>query len=399
MEQKLKAEGVTEKEDLKKKVQSTYKGLYDETVLAKLRRNIESPRQLQEVMTEFWFNHFNVSANKGPLGRVLVGSFEQQAIRPYALGNFRRLLGATAHHPAMLFYLDNWQNTDPNSPGARGKLKGLNENYARELMELHTLGVDGGYTQQDVVALARVLTGLGFPQLRALTSGRYTADESGCSFDERRHDVGDKVLLGHTIKGSGAQEVEQALDLLAAHPSTAKHLSFKMAQFFVADAPPPPLVDRLSKTYLRTNGDIKAMMSELLKSPEFWDSRNVSAKYKSPYRFVVSAVRTSGVNVENYKRLQQFLTANGQPIYGCQTPDGYKNTREAWLNPDGLLKRIQFATGVANGALGPPPQDKEQRLNVAIVPRLGKQSAAAIDAAPERQQAALLLGSPEFMTY
>ncbi len=200
-----------------------------EAINGKLLRAIASRRQLEEVMVDFWYNHFNVFVNKGQPTRIWVGSYEETAIRPYILGRFRDLLGATARHPAMLFYLDNWQNTDPNSKGARGRFKGLNENYARELMELHTLGVDGGYTQDDVVALARILTGWG------LIRRRRGQDSSGFIFQGDRHDYGDKVFLGTTIKGTGMDEVEQALDILASHPSTARYISFKLAQYFVAD--------------------------------------------------------------------------------------------------------------------------------------------------------------------
>jgi uncharacterized protein (DUF1800 family) len=209
---------------------------------ARLLRATQSDRQLQEVMVDFWYNHFNVFAGKG-LDRVLIGSYEAAAIRPHTLGRFRDLLGATAKHPAMLFYLDNWQNTAPNSPGARGRFTGLNENYARELMELHTLGVEGGYSQQDVIALAKILTGWG------LQRGK-SGNSSGFYFDPQRHDASDKVFLGQTIQGGGMEEGEKALDILARQPATAKHISYKLAQYFVADRPPQSLVDRLSERYL-----------------------------------------------------------------------------------------------------------------------------------------------------
>ena len=203
-----------------------------EAIQARLMRATLSRSQLQEVMVDFWFNHFNVFAGKG-LTRLWVGAYEEQAIRPHVFGKFRELLEATARHPAMLFYLDNWRNTAPESSGTRGRFKGLNENYARELMELHTLGVDGGYTQDDVIALAQILTGWGLARPRRLGDG------SGFLFDERRHDYSDKVFLGTLIRGSGMDEVEQALDILARHPATAEHISYKLAQYFVADKPPP----------------------------------------------------------------------------------------------------------------------------------------------------------------
>ncbi len=317
----------------------------EQAVQARLWRAVESPRQLQEVMVDFWYNHFNVFAAKG-LDHLWVGAYEEQAIRPYALGRFRDLLGATAHHPAMLFYLDNWQNTAPNSPGVRGKQQGLNENYARELMELHTLGVDGGYTQEDVIALARILTGwgLGRPRGRDINKG-------GFFFDPKRHDFSDKVFLGQTIHGSGVAEGEEALDILARNPATARHISFELAQYFVADEPPSALVERLRKRFLDTDGDIRAVLDTLFHSPEFWDQKYYGNKFKTPYQYVVSAVRATDMKVVNVRPLYGMLMQLGMPLYGCLTPDGYKNTRDAWLNPDAMTRRIGFATALASGRL------------------------------------------------
>jgi uncharacterized protein (DUF1800 family) len=236
----------------------------------KIIRAVESPRQLNEMMADFWFNHFNISIGKG-VDRVLIGPYEEQAIRPYLLGNFRDMLGATMHHPAMMFYLDNAQNTKAGyqSRNPKNKKNGLNENYARELLELHTLGVDGGYSQKDVMELARVLTGWGLPGGRKNSGGgTYWA-----TFDEQRHDFGDKVVLGQTIKGSGPKEIEQVLDMLARHNSTAHHLSFKLAQYFVDDSPPDALVDKLSSSYLQSGGNIKTVLNTLFSSQEFWDTQ------------------------------------------------------------------------------------------------------------------------------
>jgi uncharacterized protein (DUF1800 family) len=202
-------------------------------------RSIYSDRQLQEVMVDFWYNHFNVYADKG-IDRLWVGAYEREAIRPYALGKFRDLLVATARHPAMLFYLDNWQNSNPNFNRKKGRPQGLNENYARELMELHTLGVDGGYQQTDVIALAKILTGWGFKQ-----PGQQVTDGYTFQFNPHRHDFSNKIFLDRDIVGSGINEGEQALELLSRHPSTAKQISFKLAQYFVADVPPKSLIDRL----------------------------------------------------------------------------------------------------------------------------------------------------------
>jgi uncharacterized protein (DUF1800 family) len=401
----------------KKAVNEATKGVYkavgEKFTTAKLQRAIESPNQLEEVMTDFWFNHFNISMNKG-LDRLLVGAYEEEAIRPYVFGRFRDLLGATCHHPAMLFYLDNWQNTAPQSPGARGKLIGLNENYARELMELHTLGVDGGYTQQDVTELARILTGLGLPGFRkqgqgqgqAQGRGRFAGGEKvgpdGAIFSEQRHDFSEKILLGHKFAGTGEREIEDALDMLAKHPSTAHHISYQLAQYFVADNPPKALVDRLAQRFLASDGNIKAVLSELFQSPEFWDERNDNDKFKSPFRYVVSSLRAADIHPQEYKALKQFLALQGEPIYGCLTPDGYKNTKEAWLNPSALLTRLNFATGVGIGRLpGNQFDPPEYKLLGATISNgvFSAHTVETVEKEPEPMRAALLLGSPEFMRY
>lgn len=365
---------------------------------ARLLRAIESPRQLQEVMVNFWYNHFNVYAGKG-LDRLWVGAYEQQAIRPYVLGRFRQLLEATARHPAMLFYLDNWQNTAPGSPGARSKFQGLNENYARELMELHTLGVDGGYTQQDVIALARIFTGWGFRRRPSATD-----TGSGFYFDSRRHDFSDKVFLGHTIKGSGEGEVEQALDILARSPATARHISYQLAQYFVSDRPPDTLVARLQQRFLATDGNIREVLNTLFHSPEFWNSQNFHAKFKTPYEYVVSAVRATGIKVHNFTPLIATLQQLGMPLYGCQTPDGYKNTQQAWLNPDAITRRLSLATILESGRLLNNQNHTQRRQlvdAVALANTLGnsfsEKTRSAIASSPVQLRAALILGSPEFM--
>ena len=292
--------------------------IVDQTFEGRLLRAVESPRQLEEVMVNFWFSHFNVFAQKG-LDHLWIGSYEEEAIRPFVLGRFRDLLGATAKHPAMLFYLDNWLNTAPNSPGVRGQFKGLNENYARELMELHTLGVDGGYTQADVITLARILTGWGYRrpgqplQQNAALRNLATGDtdnvtlSNGFFFDANRHDFSTKVFLGRTIKASGVGEGEEALDILAQHPSTARHISFKLAQYFVADDPPKSLVDRLAKRFLDTRGDIRAVLDTLFHSPEFWDDQYVGKKFKTPYEYVISAVRATGIPVVNTQPIRGVI--------------------------------------------------------------------------------------------
>ena len=312
---------------------------------ARLLRATDSPRQLQEAMVDFWYNHFNVFSGKGP-DAFLAGAYEQEAIRPHALGRFRALLEATAHHPAMLYYLDNWQSTATNRPVNGSQKQGLNENYARELMELHTLGVNGGYTQQDVIALAKILTGWTFRR-----TAQPGVEPNGFYFDAKRHDFGDKVFLGHTIKGSGIAEGEQALDLLAKSPATARHLSYQLAQYFVADQPPKALVERLAQKFLATDGSIRAVLNTLFHSQEFWDTHNYSAKFKTPYQYAISAVRATGIEVQNFRPLNGLLQQLGMSLYGSLTPDGYKNTADVWVNPDALTRRISFATALASGRL------------------------------------------------
>jgi uncharacterized protein (DUF1800 family) len=398
----------------------------------RLTQATESPRQLEEVMVDFWFNHFNVVAGKG-LNHVLIADYERQAIRPYVLGKFRDLLGATAKHPAMLFYLDNWLSAASTAdararvPGTRTLISGLNENYARELMELHTLGVDGGYSQQDVTALARMLTGWSFDP-------RSSPEGSTFVFASRLHDYSDKIWLGRPVPVKGEAEGEWALNVLASHPSTAHHIAYKLAQYFVADDPPSSLVETLGQGYLATGGDIRAVLGTLFASPAFHDPKNFGAKFKTPYEFVVSAVRASGIRVNNVEPLLATLKRLGMPLYGCQSPDGYKNTEEVWLNPDALAQRINFATALGLGKLPLEETIDPATLNDPYAEMEGKQvskemittkvsspskSNAPIDsdalvstlgnqiseqtrtriaiAKPPALRAALALGSPDFM--
>jgi uncharacterized protein (DUF1800 family) len=394
---------------------------------ARVWRALYSPRQLQEVMVDFWYNHFNVFAGKG-LDHLWVGRYEADAIRPYALGHFRDLLLATAHSPAMLFYLDNQLNTAPGSPGAKGNQTGINENYAREIMELHTLGVDGGYTQNDVIALAHILTGWGLAR-RDLGRG----DGSAQIFDPGRHDFTPQTFLGRTMPPGGEELGVQAIGMLASSPATARHIAFELAQYFVADTPPQALVDRLAQRFRETDGDIAAVMKTLLTSREFRDS--AGQKYKTPYQYVLSAARAAGVEVNNPRPLLGTMARLGMPLYYCQTPDGYKNTEEAWLSPDATTLRIGFATGLGRGTLplkGPPPEQQPQvvasvmpaaqpqfvadkpdaqvtpeklkgdpvdaaALATLLGPTLSDNTrATAADAQPDLK-AALILGSPDFM--
>ncbi|HVC54148.1 MAG TPA: DUF1800 domain-containing protein [Stellaceae bacterium] len=378
---------------------------------ARIYRALYSRRQLNEVMVDFWYNHFNVFAGKG-LDHLWVGAYERDAIRPYALGHFRDLLMATAKSPAMLFYLDNWQNSAPGSRMPGGREAGINENYAREVMELHTLGVDGRYTQADVISLARILTGWGLARPRLPPP-----DPTGFYFDPARHDFGSKQFIGRTIPPGGESEGVAALDMLAQSPATAHHIAFELAQYFVSDAPPPALVDRLAARFTATGGDIKQVLAALFASPEF--SGSAGQKYKTPYRYVLSAARAAGIAVDNPRPLLGMMARLGMPLYGCLTPDGYKNTESSWLSPEATTLRVSLAMAIAGGRLplGAAPADgtAPQLAPVAAVnkapahpvdagaletllgPSLSAHTWAVIDAARPGLRGGLLLGSPDFM--
>ena len=372
-----------------KQIHQERRKVYQQAVEAHLARAIASPHQLQAVMTNFWFNHFNIFAKKN-FSDLLVGSYENQ-IRNYALGNFRDLLGVTAKHPAMLLYLDNHLNTAPKSPGARGNAKGLNENYARELLELHTLGVDGGYTQADIIALARMLTGWGIDR-----QGK-RGDENGFFFYENRHDFGDKVFLGTTIKGKGEEEVEQALDMLAVHPATARFISYKLAQYFVADEPPDSLVKKLASTFQKTEGDIKTVLDTLFHSPEFNDPQYYNNKFKTPQQYIISLIRAAEIANPNYNRLRGMLHQLAMPVFLCPTPDGYENIQAPWLNPEAMLTRISLATAIANGALDKEYSVDVTKIKASLGSNLSARTKETVDKNRPRLRAALLLGSPEMM--
>ena len=398
--------------------------IVSEAIEGRLVRAIDSPRQLEESLVAFWFNHFNVFAGKG-LDRLWVGAFEQQAIRPHVLGRFRDMLGATAKHPAMLFYLDNWMNTAPGSPGARGPFEGINENYARELMELHTLGVSGGYTQADVIALAHILTGwtigpvprqrpifaaMGGPFRRAAMARERLQGRGSFAFDPDRHDFSDKQFLGRTIRGGGMAEGEAALDMLARSPATAHRLGFKLAQYFLADDPDAATVAHMAETYLASDGNIRAVLAALFASAAFRSPANFGAKFKTPYRYVISAVRAAGIEVSNFRPLRGMLFQLGEPPYGHIMPQGYDDTEAAWLNPDAMMRRLSFAVALAHGNLpltaapdgASPRREPASPLDAAALMRTlgGAFSPAtrdAIAAAAPALRAGIVLGSPEFM--
>jgi uncharacterized protein (DUF1800 family) len=356
-----------------------------ELVQSKLLRAIYSDRQLEEVMTDFWFNHFNVFIGKGA-DRYMLTGYERDVIRPRALGKFEDLLVATAQSPAMLFYLDNWLSVGPNSDfangipkrnnnynwrrpprpprpapvkQAKGKRSGLNENYGRELMELHTLGVNGGYTQKDVTEAARVLTGWTLKQPR---------EGGGFVFEERMHEPGDKRVLGHRIKSGGEKEGRDLLHILARHPSTAKFISTKLAMRFVSDDPPSTLIDRMTQTFLKKSGDIGEVLKAMFHSPEFWAPESYRAKVKTPLEFVVSAVRTSGAEVSDALPLARQLQTLGMPLYGMQPPTGYSMKADAWVNSSALLGRMNFALALTAGKLKGVQVDPGQMLGASASP-------------------------------
>jgi len=314
---------------------------------AKVLRAVYSSRQLQEVLDDFWYNHFNVFLEKGA-DRYLVTEYERDAIRPHVLGKFRDLLEATAKSPAMLFYLDNWQSVGPNAPGAgRGNGKqarrGLNENYGRELMELHTLGVNGGYTQKDVTEVARCFTGWTINQPQR--GGKFM-------FNPRLHDNGEKVVMGVKVPaGGGESDGEKVLDILAHHPATAHFISLKLAMRFVADAPPESLVARMAETFQKTDGDIRAVLETMLKSKEFWSEGAYRSKMKSPLEMVASAVRAVNGNVDFAFPLVNQVAQLGEPLYRKVEPTGYSNSSKEWMNSAGLMARMNFALQLADNKI------------------------------------------------
>jgi uncharacterized protein (DUF1800 family) len=370
----------------------------------KLLRAIYSERQLEEVMVDFWFNHFNVFGGKGPT-RLYLTEYERDVIRLHALGRFRDLLGATAKSPAMLLYLDNWQSAAPVSSGGRfpgpaavrrgqpdvprrpmqNRRRGINENYARELMELHTLGVDGGYTQADVQEVARAFTGWTIVQPRA---------GGGFRFEPRMHDGGEKVVLGHRIRaGGGMDDGERVLDLLARHPSTARLVASKLARRFVADEPPAALVMRAAARFTATNGDIREVVRTIVTSPEFFAPATHRAKVKTPLEFVASAVRAAGVDLRNPMPAVQALREMGMPPYMCEPPTGYADEAAAWVNTGALLTRMNFAVGLTRGT-GASAESIVERVLAGDLSDATRSTIAR--AATPAQKVALVLGSPEF---
>jgi uncharacterized protein (DUF1800 family) len=383
-----------------------------ELLETRMLRDIYSERQLEAVMTDFWLNHFNVYIKKNQTEPFLLPAYERDVIRPHALGKFEDLLVATAKSPAMLMYLDNWQNIGPDSMAAKNggrfamlaknpqvkqalKDRGLNENYARELMELHTLGVQcevsadrpvsmldktcgRGYTQQDVTQVAEVLTGWTIDQPNR--SGTYR-------FEERRHEPGSKTVLGKKIGESGEAEGLEVLHMLATSPATAQFISTKLAVRFVSDAPPQAMVDRMAKAYLSSGGDIKTVLRTMFDSPEFWSPEVYRAKVKTPEEFVVSAVRASGAEVTTAIPLFQALEKLGMPLYGMQTPNGYSWMAEPWVNSGDLVNRMNFAVSLSNDRVAGVETDWTRLLGES-----GSLPAGVSAAEKERRLEAVLLG-------
>ncbi|MFG6467627.1 DUF1800 domain-containing protein [Roseateles sp. BYS87W] len=399
-----KTKGMTPEADALNAVREQVRPLVAQAAQARLSRALQSPAQLDEVLTEFWFNHFNVFAGKGPVG-VLVADYEQRAVRPHVLGRFRDMLGATARHPAMLLYLDNAQSVvagyepphrarrllDARPEAKARKATGLNENYARELMELHTLGVDGGYTQRDVTELARMLTGWGLDTRKALQGGHGDL----FAFEPHKHDPGTKTWLGQTVRPAGLAEGERALDVLASHPATARHLAHKFAQAFVADEPPAALVQKLAANFLSTGGDLREFTRTLIQADEFWSREAYQAKFKTPYQYLLSSLRALDLQNSAVNTPQPLLAAlaqAGQPLYGATTPDGYKNVATAWRNPEALTQRVQLAT-----TLGQRSGLSAERLGTTLGAAVSDATRRTLATEPPAQQVALLLASPDFM--
>jgi uncharacterized protein (DUF1800 family) len=354
----------------------------EELAMAKVARAIYSERQLQQIMDDFWFNHFNVFEGKGA-DRWLLTSYERDVIQPHSMGRFKDLLTATAKSPAMLFYLDNFLSADPRAADRlaaqraarqmrRGRfgrpfpqrpaqqqgkknVRGLNENYGRELMELHTLGVDGGYTQKDVTEVARCFTGWTIEKPR---------EEANFKFDERLHDPDPKIVLGKKIHARGIKDGEEVIELLARHRSTAKFISTKLARRFVSDNPPPALVERMAQTFQSSDGDIRAVLKTMIYSPEFWSREAYRAKIKTPFELVVSTARALGADVDTPMPLVQWTARIGEPLYQCQAPTGYSDRADAWVNTGALLNRLNYSLALAGNKVRGSRSDIASLLGV-----------------------------------
>jgi uncharacterized protein (DUF1800 family) len=410
-EQQAKSANQVADPDQRKAAQQVYQQAMNDRAKQAASRSIlralYSPDQLRERMVWFWFNHFNVHQYKANL-RVLVGDYEDRTIRAHALGKFRDLLVATLRHPAMLRYLDNTDN-------AAGH---LNENYAREIMELHTMGVGSGYTQADVEALARILTGVGIdvrpedPKLNPEQRSQLVR-EGAFEFNPARHDYGDKMFLGHPIKGRGFAEVDEAIDILVHHPATATHLSKQIATYFVSDNPPDSLVQKMAQTFKATDGDIAAVLASMVHVPEFNASLKPGIKFKDPVHYVFSAVRLAYDDkvILNTQPIQNWLNRLGEGLFNHETPDGYSMTAESWNGPGQMTLRFEIARQIGSGSAGLFKPDGPNALEKPAFPliqnslyfnalrqTLSPATLAALDQAVSPQDwNTLFLSSPEFM--
>jgi uncharacterized protein (DUF1800 family) len=402
---------------------------------SRILRAVYSERQLQEVMVDFWTNHFNIFANKGA-DRWLLPAYDRDTIRPNAIGKFSTLQQATAQSPAMLFYLDNFQSVSPNAnQRRRGGLlqqlrpqqqqpqqqrRGINENYARELMELHTLGVDGGYTQKDVQEVARCFTGWtifqprgGAAAVNAMMGEAGRRNAGTFFFNARVHDDGEKTVLGHKIPaGGGMKDGLMVLDILVHHPSTAKFIATKLVRHFVSDTPPPSLVNQVAATFTKSDGDIRETLKAIFFSKEFNSAEAYRVKIKRPFELVVSAIRTLGADTNGGPGTHQWIARMGEPLYGFQTPNGYSDAAESWVNTGGLLERMNFGLALAGNRVqgtkvslaktsGEQAKVMDEYLKVILA---GDISAATRETLlkqldpsdPAAKVVGLILGTPEF---
>jgi uncharacterized protein (DUF1800 family) len=393
---------------------------------SRILRAVYSERQLHEVMVDFWTNHFNIFAGKGA-DRWLLPAYDRDTIRPHALGKFLPLLQATAQSPAMLFYLDNFQSVSPNmnrpGPRAQQQRRGINENYARELMELHTLGVDGGYTQKDVQEVARCFTGWTIFQPRGAGAalnprlGEAGRRKAGTFFfNFRAHDDGEKTVLGHKIPaGGGIKDGLVVLEILARHPATAKFIATKLVRHFVADDPPAALIERAAAAFTKSDGDIRETLKTIFFSKEFNSPEAYRAKVKRPFELAVSAIRALGAETNGGVGTHQWIARMGEPLYGFQTPNGYSDAAESWVNTGGLLERMNFGLALANNRVPGTRVDLgrltngetshanvlDQTLKTLLAGEISSATKEALlkqlsDSDPPEKVVGLLLGTPEF---
>ena len=368
-----------------------------ELQLARLIRAVYSRRQLYEVMVDFWSNHFNIFAGKGA-DRWLSTSYDRDTIRPHALGRFRNLLTATAQSPAMLFYLDNWMSVSPQSPAAQSgpnnRRRGINENYAREVMELHTLGVDGGYTQKDIQEVARCFTGWTIERPRGQGEFR---------FEQRFHDSGAKTVLGTRIAaGGGMEDGLKVIDILANHPATAKFIATKLVRRFIADDPPATVVSRASAVFQQSGGDIASVVRAIIDSPEFFSGEFYQSKVKKPLEYVASALRVTNAETKITHPLLRYLNRMGEPLFLAQPPTGHPDMGASWISPDMLLTRMNFVSDLVGNRLpGSRVQkdtvgDQESMIALIAPDSISAATRAAMNEANGAESLALLLAAPEF---